>query len=216
MQASPIRVEQFDRATALDPKARLDYMDTYEFDYGVTNIRVWGRIHPDSEATFYSQFSNVWRMVMGPGAGPGPGGNYVATANRDTSDTASQARTIRPNLPSAGAAGPIGGMPSQRTAQSGAANTRTARRAPNTASNTPSVAQSGNISEQEVSLAVRRFQDYARANGLTVPGQTLTRDQIRTLATNAQARTAFFQRIRDTWRQELGNDDDDDDDDDDD
>lgn len=58
-----IRVETFDRGTALDPMARLDYGDRYVFDYGVPNIRVWGRVHDNYQAAFFVQYTQVWAAI---------------------------------------------------------------------------------------------------------------------------------------------------------
>jgi hypothetical protein len=73
-----IRVETYDRGNALDPMARLDYGDRYLFDYGVPNIRLWGRVHSDFQAALFVQYTQVWaaiqRAVQGvvptPGAAP--------------------------------------------------------------------------------------------------------------------------------------------------
>jgi len=94
MQNQAIRVKSWDRERMLDPKARLDYMDRYEFDYGLGNIRVWGKLHEKSEATFYAQYHTVWRTVINAATGPGP---LIPGYQPPPSDTASTSGTVIPS-----------------------------------------------------------------------------------------------------------------------
>lgn len=198
MQAMPIRVQQFDRTTALDPRARLDYMDTYEFDFGVTNIRMWGTIHPDSEAAFYAQYNHVWAMVMGAAAGPGPGAGYGVggagdgrvTAASDTASTAGTVTAERPGYPH-----PVK-VSSYGTASKVSGPSGAATKAPASGS---TVAPSGAISDQAMTDIIRRYQDHARKNGYPIPGVSMTREQIHSLAVNASARAVFLKRIKEAW-----------------
>ena len=59
-----IRVETYDRGTALDPMARLDYGDRYLFDYGVPNIRLWGKVHDNYHAALFVQYTQVWAAIL--------------------------------------------------------------------------------------------------------------------------------------------------------
>lgn len=198
----PIKVEQFDKAKALDPRARLDYMDWYEFDYGVTNIRLWGRIHPDSEAAFYSQYSHVWAEAMGAAVGPGQVTNYGGPAQSDTASTTgtvTAAQYSRSYQTPATATGAALGTGNPRVAPP----VRTERRVLTEVPTAPQAPSSGVITDQAMWTIVRRYQEYAKEKDLTVPGQTLTQQQVHSLAINAQSRATFLQRIKDAWEAEM-------------
>ena len=64
MQPQAIRIIPYDREKALDPMARLDFGDRYEFDYGVPNIRPFGRVHDDSQAALFVQYNAVWATIQ--------------------------------------------------------------------------------------------------------------------------------------------------------
>lgn len=58
MRQQPIRVKQYDKATALDSKSRLDFFDVYEFDYN-HYFKFFGTIHETSRPVFIPLFNAV-------------------------------------------------------------------------------------------------------------------------------------------------------------
>ena len=83
----PIRVEAYDRGTALDNMARLDYGDRFVFDYGVPNIRLWGRVHPDYHAPLYVQYTQVWGAIQRAALGVTPAPNPSADVTTQSTTT---------------------------------------------------------------------------------------------------------------------------------
>jgi hypothetical protein len=81
-----IRVETYDRGTALDPMARLDYGDRYLFDYGVPNIRLWGRVHSDYQAALFIQYTQVWAAIQRAVQGVAPTPGAAPTAQSTTTE----------------------------------------------------------------------------------------------------------------------------------
>ena len=58
MRQQAIRVKQYDKATALDSKSRLDFFDVYEFDYN-HHFKFFGTIHEASRPLFIPMFNAV-------------------------------------------------------------------------------------------------------------------------------------------------------------
>lgn len=69
-------------------------------------------------------------------------------------------------------------------------------------SQSSSTEPAGSISDNRMRAMIGQYQDHARENGLSVPGENLTTQQIHYLATNARERTIWIQRVRDMWRSE--------------
>lgn len=64
MLSTALRVVPYDRGKALDPMARLDYGDRYQFDQGVPNIRLFGRVHDKHLAALFLQYNQVWNSIQ--------------------------------------------------------------------------------------------------------------------------------------------------------
>lgn len=167
----PIRVVPYDRGTALDPLARLDYGDLYLFEAGVPNIRIWGRVHADSHAPLFVQFNQVWGSIQRAASGAVPVPGAVSTAESTTTE-----------------------VPSRRV--------------------DPTSADSGPITDENMRQLMRRYQEYADRNDLSMPELKMNNAQMVALARDSQARALYLRRIRDSWAGEEDDDDDDDDDED--
>lgn len=189
MQINGIKVEVLDRATALDPKARLDYMDTYEFDFGVANIRLWGRIAESSELAFYAQHLQVYQMVMGAKVGPIQVAGAGVLTGGPLSSAASTANTI--TAANRGYPQARGVAPTSRSSISYA-----------TPATSASTSASSSTAEAQFRAALARNQEYARKNGLTIP--TASTAQVYDLARDAQERENFFADVKRQWRKERG------------
>ena len=95
-----IRVVPFDRGTALDPVARLDYGDSYFFEAGVPNIRLWGKVHDDHHAALYVQYTQVTAAIQRAAQGPVPSPGAAPTA-QSTATEVPQPK-INPAAPDSG------------------------------------------------------------------------------------------------------------------
>ena len=100
MQPGPIRVVTYDRGKALDPMARLDYGDRYEFDYGVPNIRLFGKVHEDSLANLYVQYNSVWSAIQRAVQGTVPRPGTLPTTGSSTTEV--PARRVDYSAPNSG------------------------------------------------------------------------------------------------------------------
>ena len=100
MQPQPLQVIQYDKTKALDPMARLDFCDVYEFDYGVKNMKFFGKVHSDSLSFLDIQYKNVWAAVMraakGIGAAAAPTGT-IAGGTTGTSAIAGPSSATGPS-----------------------------------------------------------------------------------------------------------------------
>lgn len=97
-----IRVVTYDRGTALDPMARLDYGDRYLFEAGVPNIRLWGRVHDDFHAALFVQYTQVWAAIQRAVQGVAPSPGAATTAQSTTTEVP------RPRIdPTSADSGPI-------------------------------------------------------------------------------------------------------------
>lgn len=183
MLPQSIRVIPYDKTKALDPMARLDFGDRYQFDHGVPNIRVWGRVHEDSQAALYVQYSSVWQSIQSAASGPG-------------------AMSLT-SIPSTNQAGPstAPSVASSRTTTQRRADRSSRRRggAQGSASSTLPSTGSGAITDEQMLALLRAYRTHAARGGLPWPEQALNQQQIHGLAQNPQARSTYFQRIVESW-----------------
>ena len=176
MQPRPIRVIAKDKATALDPMARLDFCDNYEFDYGVPNMRLFGWVDKDSLVALAMQhqavLTAITSAVMGPTVQP-------ETATSSTATATPGRGTVARN-----AASPAGPTTGQHLAS----------------------LDSGRITDDQMRALLQRYQTHARENGLTVPGTKTTQQELRGLALDGQLRANWLKQIQARWRRDVESD----------
>lgn len=178
----PIRVTPYNLTNALDPMSRLDFGDRYIFDFGVPNIRVWGRVHDDSQAALYVQYSSVWRSIQSSAAGPGPLAVTSSSSSRQLSATTHSAASSRTSIHGA------------------AEGSHQQRRGPPSFSTSklPSTGI-GPITDAQMSALLHTYRAMAVKEDLSWPITVLNQEEIHSLAQNEQARATYFQRIVDSW-----------------
>ena len=100
MQSTAIRVIPYDKATALDKISRLDYGDRYRFDHRVPNIKIFGRVHENSEPSLYTQlhlvFNAIEKAARTPSAGTSKPSVAAATGSSSKTPAAGSSTTIVP------------------------------------------------------------------------------------------------------------------------
>lgn len=186
MQASPIKVDPYDRTSSLGPRARIVYMDLYEFEFRNPNIRIWGSIDQKSEAAFYTQWQQVYTNVNATGVpfsdaclpgGPFSGATSITAAIRAMTgaDTASSevwetAPTTSPRL--------------------------------SFTSSEHSASESRSVSVARSRASSAWSQDYDLKTDSTAPSATAA--QVHEPTSSAQKRTSFFESIKRRWRRKRG------------
>lgn len=185
MLPQSIKVVAYDRAKALDPMARLDFGDRYQFDNGVSNMRVWGRVHEDSQAALYVQFNSVWRDIRNAASGPGAMGVMTAPNIQPPTTATSSVTTTRPT--------------NQRRSDRTGGQRRAAPRS-NT-NNLPPVGTTPITDDQMLAL-LRAYRAHALRERLHWPEEALSSQQIHALALNPQPRITYMRRITDSWEED--------------
>ncbi|KAF2485048.1 hypothetical protein BDY17DRAFT_95787 [Neohortaea acidophila] len=202
MQNPPIRVKQVDLTKKLDPMSRVDYTDRWEFDYGVSHIRVWGQVHRDSRAEFRLQYEGVWAAIYRSATGPmpplpgsitlplrqypgggagihdqrGPGTGKSARSNAVAAPSRDP-RTSAPRTPAAA----VSGTPAFQVPIHARPN-------------------SGPITEKQCTALLQQYRDHAVMVGFTPPSAASA--TIQQLASDSRARANFLTQVMDWWHQE--------------
>lgn len=189
MQPQPIRVVSYDRGKALDPMARLDYADRYDFDWGVSNIRLFGRVHEDSHAALFLQYNSVWQTIRTAIQG------HVSTTPSIPSGTTARGSTAP--------AGASHGLGASSTAATAGGSTRAASSTSGTAASEVAAARalyerfasrnSGACTYDQMSAIIRYLQGIARGENRRLPGVSAQRMQ--DLARNPEIRAAYIRQI---------------------
>ncbi|KAK3712229.1 hypothetical protein LTR37_009091 [Vermiconidia calcicola] len=202
MHPQAIKVITYDRTKALDPMARLDYADKYEFDHRVPNVRLFAKVDESSEAAMFGQFHLVWARI-----------DAVMNASRNTSTantTASSSTAVPASRSASQSTNSSTRVPAPRSVpQSGNAGTgvpapRSVPQSANAGTGVPAqrlvpqnVNAAGPVTYQQVEAAIQRFQVQFDARGLESPTRRLNEQQIQTLVQDARRRGEYFQRLKD-------------------
>lgn len=211
MQPNAIRVRPYDLATALDPQARLDYASIHQFDWGVSNIRLFGIVHEDSQAALSIQYRTVWHTIRDTAQAHAPvlgssASSTTAGLSRGSLAVASgSVQTRALTAAESGASSMPGSSIRANVGSSRAASTISTAQRPTEEQMARAYAilqryvtrNSGSCSEQEMWAIVRYLEEHARRDRVEMPA--IQPETVSALARNAERRAAWIQNIRARW-----------------
>lgn len=193
MQPSAIRIVQFDRGTALDPMSRLDYADRYEFDWGVPNITLFGRVHDESHAALFLQYNAVWSSIR--------------LAVQGHMSTSTSATTSTPNIAapttdlSQGAPSNIATAGSSRAGDSSTSGTtESAFLAARALIARYAASNSGQCTDAEMANMLAYLREVARRSNRTQP--QASQALLSAMARDASKRANYIQQVYSQWKKE--------------